>query len=42
VLRYTSLAPYDTEVVEVALAAMGNRAHPARALLRARLAAARG
>ena len=42
VLRYTSLAPYDTEVVEVALAAMGNTVHPARALLRARLAAARG
>ncbi len=42
VLRYTSLAPYDTEVVEVALRAMGDAAHPARALLRARLAAARG
>jgi hypothetical protein len=42
VLRYTALAPYDTEVVEVALAALGASPHPARALLRARLAAARG
>jgi hypothetical protein len=42
VLRYTALAPYDTEVVEVALAALGDRPHPARALLRARLAATRG
>ena len=42
VLRYTALAPYDTEVVEVALAALGGSPHPARALLRARLAAARG
>jgi hypothetical protein len=38
VLCYTALAPYDTEVVEVALAALGDRPHPARALLRARLA----
>ena len=38
VLRYTRLAPYDTEVVEVCLAALGERPHPARALLRARLA----
>jgi len=42
VLRYTALAPYDTEVVEVALAVLGGQPHPARALLRARLAAARG
>jgi hypothetical protein len=42
VLQYTALAPYDTEVVEVALAALGDRPHPARALLRARLAATRG
>ena len=38
VMRYTALAPYDTEVVEVALAALGDRPHPARALLLARLA----
>ena len=38
VLRYTSLAPYDTEVVEVALRALEGSTHPARALLRARLA----
>ncbi len=38
VLRYSSLAPYDTEVVEVALAALPER-HPARPLLLARLAA---
>jgi len=42
VLRYTSLAPYDTEVVEVALAALGGAPHPAKALLKARLASARG
>jgi transcriptional regulator of acetoin/glycerol metabolism len=42
VLRYTTLAPYDTAVVEAALAAIGDSVHPARALLRARLAAARG
>ncbi|MGL5808359.1 MAG: transcriptional regulator [Nocardioides sp.] len=40
VLRYIELAPYDTEVVEVALAAMGDRAHPEKPLLKARLAAA--
>ncbi len=41
VLRYTELAPYDTEVVEVSLARLGTRPHPARAMLKARLAAAR-
>jgi transcriptional regulator of acetoin/glycerol metabolism len=41
VLRYAELAPYDTEVLEVALAALGDLPHPARALLRGRLAAAR-
>jgi transcriptional regulator of acetoin/glycerol metabolism len=39
VLRYSSLAPYDTEVVEAALAALPER-HPARPLLKGRLAAA--
>jgi hypothetical protein len=39
VLRYAELAPYDTEVVERALAALGTRPHPAKALLRGRLAA---
>jgi transcriptional regulator of acetoin/glycerol metabolism len=38
VLRYTSLAPYDTEVVEVALRTLEGSNHPARALLKARLA----
>jgi hypothetical protein len=42
VLHYTALAPYDTEVVEVALAGLGGAPHPAKALLKARLAAARG
>lgn len=45
VLRYSELAPYDTEVVEVALTALltgHGRPHPAVALLKARLAAARG
>ena len=41
VLRYSSLAPYDTEVVEVALTALPER-HPARPLLLARLATAGG
>jgi len=42
VMRYTALAPYDTEVIEVALAALPDGKHPARALLRGRLAAAGG
>ena len=42
VMRYSGLAPYDTEVIEVALAALGDRRHPARALLKGRLAAASG
>jgi len=42
VMRYSALAPYDTEVLEVALAALGGRRHPARALLKGRLAAAPG
>ncbi|SDT06625.1 hypothetical protein SAMN04488570_3436 [Nocardioides scoriae] len=41
VARYTELAPYDTEVVEVCLAVMGDSPHPVKALLRGRLAAAR-
>jgi hypothetical protein len=41
VLRYTALAPYDTEVVEVCLAALGTAAHSTVPMLRARLAAAR-
>ncbi len=40
VLRYGELAPYDTEVVERCLAALGDREHPAKALLKGRLAAA--
>jgi hypothetical protein len=42
VLRYADIAPYDTEVVEAALNALGEHGHPARALLKGRLAAARG
>ena len=41
VARYTALAPHDTEVMEVCLALMGDRAHPTKALLKGRLAAAR-
>jgi hypothetical protein len=37
VLRYSALAPYDTAVVEAALASLPER-HPARPLLLARLA----
>ncbi|HET8604587.1 MAG TPA: transcriptional regulator [Marmoricola sp.] len=40
VVRYTELAPYDTEVVEVCLARLGDQRHPARPLLKGRLAAA--
>ncbi|MEZ0578255.1 transcriptional regulator [Nocardioides sp. MH1] len=43
VLRYSELAPYDSEVLEVCLAslpAVNGRAHPAVPLLRARLAIA--
>ncbi len=41
VARYTELAPHDTEVIEVCLAVIGDRPHPAKALLKGRLAAAR-
>lgn len=41
VLGYADIAPYDTEVVEAALNALGEHGHPARALLMGRLAAAR-
>ncbi len=41
VLRYADLAPYDTEVIEVALVALGGRDHPAKALLKGRLASSR-
>ncbi|HYH34913.1 MAG TPA: transcriptional regulator, partial [Nocardioides sp.] len=40
VLRYSELAPYDTEVVERCLAALGAAEHPAKPLLKGRLAAA--
>ena len=42
VATYGERAPYDTEVVEAALARLGGRAHPLAPLLKARLAAARG
>ncbi|QYJ04043.1 hypothetical protein KUV85_17235 [Nocardioides panacisoli] len=45
VLRYSELAPYDAEVVEVCLESLRpvqGRPHPAAALLRARLVVARG
>ena len=41
VARYTELAPYDTEVMEVCLAAIGEAHHPVKPLLKGRLAAAR-
>ena len=40
VLHYSELAPFDTEVVEVCLHALGPAHHPASALLKGRLAAA--
>lgn len=41
VVGYGAIAPSDTEVLEVCLAALGNQSHPAKALLKARLMAAR-
>ncbi|MDH2413453.1 transcriptional regulator [Nocardioides sp. CER19] len=41
VLRYSELAPYDTEVVEAALRVLAGHQHPVVPLLKARLAAAR-
>ncbi len=41
VLRYSELAPHDAPVVEASLAALGDRDHPAKALLKGRLAVAR-
>ncbi len=41
VLRYGELAPHDTEVVERCLRVLGEREHPAKALLKGRLAASR-
>ncbi len=40
VLRYSELAPYDTAVLERCLAALGERPHPTKALLKGKLAAA--
>jgi hypothetical protein len=40
VVRYSEIAPYDTEVLEVCLAVLGDQPHPAKALLKGRLAAA--
>jgi hypothetical protein len=42
VIRYSELAPYDAEVLEVCLAALGDRPHPAKPLLKGRLAVAAG
>src|SRR6478672_9345111 len=42
VVRYSELAPYDSEVIEVCLARLGKRPHPAVPLLKGRLAVARG
>jgi transcriptional regulator of acetoin/glycerol metabolism len=41
VLRYAERAPYDTAVLERCLAALGADAHPAKPLLKGRIAAAR-
>ncbi|MFC5012772.1 helix-turn-helix domain-containing protein [Nocardioides plantarum] len=40
VLRYAERAPYDTAVIERCLAVLGDTAHPAKPLLKGRLAAA--
>ena len=41
VVRYSELAPYDSEVLEVCLATLAGRPHPAIPLLKGRLAVAR-
>jgi transcriptional regulator of acetoin/glycerol metabolism len=41
VARYTELAPYDTDVIEVCLAVIGESPHALKPLLKGRLAAAR-
>jgi transcriptional regulator of acetoin/glycerol metabolism len=38
VVRYSELAPYDAQVIEVCLAHLGDRPHPAKPLLKGRLA----
>jgi transcriptional regulator of acetoin/glycerol metabolism len=40
VVRYSELAPYDAEVLEVCLARLGDHPHPAKPLLKGRLAVA--
>ncbi|WP_127479714.1 helix-turn-helix domain-containing protein [Nocardioides pantholopis] len=42
VVRYSEHAPYDAEVLEVCLAVLAGRPHPAAPLLKGRLAVARG
>jgi hypothetical protein len=42
VVRYSELAPYDSEVLEVCLARLKGGRHPAVPLLKGRLAVARG
>ncbi|HET7069972.1 MAG TPA: transcriptional regulator [Nocardioides sp.] len=42
VVRYSELAPYDTDVIEACLAFLGDRPHPAKPLLKGRLAVAGG
>src|SRR6478736_5327059 len=42
VVRYSELAPYDAEVIEVCLAHLGDRPHPTKPLLKGRLAVAGG
>jgi hypothetical protein len=41
VLRYSEHVPYDDEVIETCLSWLGEREHPAKALLKGRLAAGR-
>ncbi len=41
VLRYSELAPYDSQVIEACLASLVGREHPAVALLKGRLAVSR-
>jgi transcriptional regulator of acetoin/glycerol metabolism len=40
VVRYSELAPYDAEVLEVCLARLGDHPHPSKPLLKGRLAVA--
>ena len=40
VMRYSEIAPYDVEVLEACLRVLGEAVHPAKPLIKGKLAAA--